>query len=95
MIDQLRDPDRDVKFRMRIVDGPGMDCSCRDFLKLRAEDPLTLVRLRFLDCLVERPNLQRNETGLRNTTADMREQFFVKQRLGGKNSLLYAVNYFS
>ena len=38
MFDQLRQPDRDVKFRMRIVGGPGMDCPCRDFLYLRTEE---------------------------------------------------------
>jgi len=38
MFDQLRQPDRDVKFRMRIVGGPGMDCRCRDFLYLRTEE---------------------------------------------------------
>lgn len=38
MFDQLGQPDRDVRFHMRIVGGPGMDCSCRDFLHLRAEE---------------------------------------------------------
>lgn len=38
MLDQLKQPDCDVKFRMRIVGGPGMDCPCRDFLYLRTEE---------------------------------------------------------
>lgn len=38
MFDQLRQPDHDVKFYMRIVGGLGMGCPCRDFLSLRAEE---------------------------------------------------------
>jgi SAM-dependent methyltransferase len=38
MFDQLLHPDRNVLFHMRIVGGPGMDCSCRDFLHLRNEE---------------------------------------------------------
>jgi hypothetical protein len=38
MFDQLRHPDRDVTFHMRLVDGPGVDCSCRDLLHLRPEE---------------------------------------------------------
>jgi len=43
MFEQLRQPDRDVKFHMRIVGGPGMDCPCCDFLYLRTEEQ-SLVR---------------------------------------------------
>ena len=49
MFDQLQRPDCDIKFRMRLVDGPGLDCSCRDFLSLRPEEE-SLVR----DCLADR-----------------------------------------
>lgn len=38
MFDQLKQPDSDVRFRMRIVGGTGMDCPCRDFLYLRVEE---------------------------------------------------------
>lgn len=38
MFDQLRQPDRDVRFYMRIVGGPGMNCPCSDFLHLRIEE---------------------------------------------------------
>lgn len=38
MFDQLRHPDRDVTFHMRLVDGPGVDCSCRDLLHVRPEE---------------------------------------------------------
>ena len=38
MFDQMRQPDRDVRFRMRIVGGPRMYCPCRDFLYLRTEE---------------------------------------------------------
>lgn len=38
MFDQLQHLDCDVQFRMRIVDGPKMDCSCRDFLHVRPEE---------------------------------------------------------
>ena len=43
MFDQLRQPDRDVKFHMRIVGGSGIYCPCRDFLYLRTEEQ-SLVR---------------------------------------------------
>ena len=43
MFDQLKQPDRDVKFHMRIVGGPGIYCPCRDFLYLRTEEQ-SLVR---------------------------------------------------
>lgn len=49
MFAQLKEPDRDVRFHMRIVGGPGMDCPCSDFLSLRAEEQ-SLIR----DCLVGR-----------------------------------------
>ena len=38
MFDQLRHQDRDVTFHMRLVDGPGVECSCRDLLHLRPEE---------------------------------------------------------
>jgi len=44
MFTQIREPERDVSFRMRIVDGQAMDCPCRDFLQLRLEEE-TLVRV--------------------------------------------------
>ena len=43
MFDQLKQPDRDVRFHMRIVGGSGIDCPCRDFLYLRTEEQ-SLVR---------------------------------------------------
>lgn len=46
MFDQLEQPDRDVRFHMRIVGGPGMDFPCSDFLSLRTEEK-SLIR----DCL--------------------------------------------
>jgi hypothetical protein len=49
MFDQLRHPDRDVTFHMRLVDGPGVDCSCRDLLYLRPEEQ-ALIR----NCLGDR-----------------------------------------
>lgn len=39
----LRQLNLDVRFHMRIVGGPGMDCSCRDFLYLRTGEQ-SLVR---------------------------------------------------
>ena len=44
MFDQLRQPDQDVRFIMRIVGGPAMTCSCRDFLHLRPEEE-SLIRI--------------------------------------------------
>ena len=38
MFDQLRQPDHDVRFNMRIIGRPAMHCSCRDFLHLRPEE---------------------------------------------------------
>jgi hypothetical protein len=38
MLDQLRHLERDLKFRMRLVDGPGVECSGRDLLHLRPEE---------------------------------------------------------
>jgi len=38
MFTQMRKPERDVSFRMRIVDGHAMECPCRDFLELRREE---------------------------------------------------------
>jgi len=49
MFEQLRHPDRDVEFRMRVVGGPEMDCSCRDFLHVRPEEQ-ALIR----NCLGDR-----------------------------------------
>ena len=49
MFDQLQHPDRDVQFHMRIVGGPKMDCSCRDFLHPRSEEE-ALIR----NCLGDR-----------------------------------------
>jgi hypothetical protein len=43
MFDQLRDPDHEVTFHMRLVDGVGVDCSCRDLLYVRPEEE-TLIR---------------------------------------------------
>lgn len=53
MFDQLNQPDRDVRFHMRIVDGPGMDSPCRDFLNLRTEEQ-SLIRA----CLDDRQELR-------------------------------------
>ncbi len=44
MFDQLRQPDRDVKFQMRIVGSHGMDFPCRDFLYPRTEEQLLIRR---------------------------------------------------
>ena len=49
MFDQLQRPNVDISFRMRLVDGQGQDCSCRDFVSLRPEEE-SLVR----DCLADR-----------------------------------------
>jgi hypothetical protein len=38
MFDQLRQPDRDVTFRMRLVGGPGVDYSCRGLFHVRPEE---------------------------------------------------------
>jgi SAM-dependent methyltransferase len=38
MFDQLRHPDRDVTFHMRLVDGPGVDFSCRNHVHVRPEE---------------------------------------------------------
>jgi SAM-dependent methyltransferase len=38
MFDQLRQPGLDLKFRLRIVDGPGIDCPCRYHVYLRHEE---------------------------------------------------------
>ena len=46
MFDQLRHPDRDVRFHMRGAGEFEVDCPCRDFLYLRAEEQ-SLIR----DCL--------------------------------------------
>lgn len=53
MFEQLRHPDREVQFHMRVVDGPEMDCSCRDFLHLRPEEQ-ALIR----NCLGDRQELR-------------------------------------
>jgi SAM-dependent methyltransferase len=49
MFDQLQQPDRDTRFRLRIVDGPEYHARCRDFLSLRPEEE-SLIR----DCLGDR-----------------------------------------
>lgn len=38
MFEQLRHPDRDVTFHMRLIDGPGVDYSCRDLVHVRPEE---------------------------------------------------------
>jgi SAM-dependent methyltransferase len=38
MFDQLRRPDRDVTFRMSISGGGGINCYCRDLLRVRPEE---------------------------------------------------------
>lgn len=38
MFEQLRHPDCDVTFHMRLVDGPGVDYSCRGLLHVRPEE---------------------------------------------------------
>ena len=38
MFDQLRHPDRDVTFHMRLVDGLGVDFSCRNHIHVRPEE---------------------------------------------------------
>jgi SAM-dependent methyltransferase len=38
MFDQLRQPNRNVTFHMRVVGGYGMDCPCQDFIRLRSEE---------------------------------------------------------
>jgi SAM-dependent methyltransferase len=53
MLDQLQRLDREVVFQLRIVDGPEMDCSCRDFLHLRPEEE-ALIR----DCLGDSEQLR-------------------------------------
>lgn len=42
MFTQMSDPTRDVRFCMRIVGGPEIECSCRDFLHLRREEEALL-----------------------------------------------------
>jgi SAM-dependent methyltransferase len=45
MLGQLQHPTRDIQFRLEMMNGPGLDCSCQDFLQLRPEEETLLTGL--------------------------------------------------